>query len=48
MKGRPGVASLDLRPSERLGTTISHSVGLEGEIMLFSDTILLFTCDPLR
>lgn len=48
MKGRPGVASLDLRPSELLGTTISHSVGLEGEIMLFSDTILLFTCDPLR
>lgn len=48
MKGRPGVASLELRPSELLGTTISHSVGLEGEIMLFSDTILLFTCDPLR
>lgn len=49
MKGRPGVASLDLRPSELLGTTISRSfVGLEGEIMLFSDTILLFTCDPLR
>lgn len=46
MKGRSGVASLELCPWELLRATIRQSLGREGGIVLFSDTILLFTFWP--